>query len=545
MKIGIFYNYIISNLHGDKDLLSENETVKTVNKMEKILKKNHTVISMQISPQMISDISMANFDLAINLCESIDENPEGESLFASFLELIKLPYTGSGPNALSMCLNKVQIKELFLKNNIPTPKFHIFSNLEEIVNFDLPFPVIVKPSKQDASIGITHESVVNDLIHLEKQVQLLLEKYNQPIIVEEYIDGREINVALFGNGEKMRVLPISEIIFDYKPGIPKIIDYDCKWVEDSYAYKHTSGICPAPLNELMEEKLGEIAKHVFNLTKCRDYARVDFRIRKNEIYVLEINPNPCISRDSGFFRSISATGVNYSTFINQLLKITLERYSIPYEWSNNKIFDTIDSNLLFSSKNLLFYQISQTDLSYLEKWFNDPELGKFMVDPEEKFSFQELEEYYILHDNPLLNQQDRESFLFSQRYNRHLSLKKDQIALIVTNRSDYHPIGYCALYEIASWNQSAEISYLIGEKEYQGKGLAKEIVTALTNFGINTMGLIRIEAQTSVENIASIKTLERSGYRQIGRRHKSHFLKGKRSDDYIYEYIVERVLIKD
>jgi D-alanine-D-alanine ligase len=162
--------------------------------------------------------------------------------------------------------------------------------------------------------------------NLQKQIQKIHAKLHQPALVEEYIDGREINVALWGNGSNLTCLPISEIVFNYETSFPRIIDYNCKWVEDSYTYTHAKGVCPANLSEELKKRIHTIAKKVYQLTECRDYARVDFRLKNDKLYVLEINPNPCISRDSGFFRGASALGLSYDEMIIKMFNLAQERY---------------------------------------------------------------------------------------------------------------------------------------------------------------------------------------------------------------------------
>jgi D-alanine-D-alanine ligase len=155
------------------------------------------------------------------------------------------------------------------------------------------------------------------------QLEFLITTYNQNIIAEEYIDGRELNVAVLGD----KVLPISEIEFKGLPeGLPKIVTYDGKWIEDSVYYENTKPKCPTDLDSRIKQKVETIALQAYYALGCRDYARIDIRLDENGIpFVIEVNPNPDISSDSGFARAATADGINHSGLLLRIIKFALDR----------------------------------------------------------------------------------------------------------------------------------------------------------------------------------------------------------------------------
>jgi D-alanine-D-alanine ligase len=190
----------------------------------------------------------------------------------------------------------------------------------------LQFPLIIKPIHEHGSIGISTDSVVYTFENLVRKVLELKELYKQPSLVEEYIDGREINAALLGNGKRAKVLPLSEILFTLPDNVPKIVSFDAKWVEGSQEYIHTTGSCPADLPAEVAEKIRKLAKKAYYIIGARDYCRVDFRVRDNIPYILEVNANPCINPDgAGFVRSANAAGLSYHEVIYEILQTSMRR----------------------------------------------------------------------------------------------------------------------------------------------------------------------------------------------------------------------------
>ncbi|MGA3243728.1 MAG: ATP-grasp domain-containing protein [Bacteroidota bacterium] len=278
--------------------------------------------------RLIQFIEEKDPDLIFNLCESVGDEATHEMFVAGLYELLGVPYTGASAFSLGMCQNKVRTKQVLSFHKIRVPKFALYKNTNEVIEdqFDLKFPVIVKPSHEDASVGIDNGSVVDNFAALKKRVRFIFQNFDQPALVDEYIEGRELNVALIGNRRPI-ILPISEIDFSGLPSdLPRIVTYAAKWMEGTDEYKGTVGVCPAQLPADVEKQAREIALLAYRIMGCRDYARVDMRLDKNNnLYVIEVNPNPDISDDAGFARSCRAYGFSFDEIINKIVEYALER----------------------------------------------------------------------------------------------------------------------------------------------------------------------------------------------------------------------------
>lgn len=257
-----------------------------------------------------------------NLCEEVNNNSWGEIYIAGLMELIKIPYTGSSPACLSLALNKARTKDVLLNQDVIVPRYQVFDSEHVILKDDLHFPLIIKPLCEDGSFGIELNSVVNNKEELYERIKNRLKEFNGPVIAEEYIEGRELNISILENDRGPWALPVSELDYSTMPeGYPKICSYSGKWDKDSVDYKGTVPVCPANISKELHNKLEEIAIKVYKIMGCSDYARVDVRLDKNETpYVIDVNPNPCISPDSGFVRSSEAYGIDYKNLINAIMK---------------------------------------------------------------------------------------------------------------------------------------------------------------------------------------------------------------------------------
>lgn len=266
-------------------------------------------------------------DMIFNLVECIENESILEMNVAALYELFKIPYTGAGPLALGTALNKPRVKEILAANGINTPHHQVFKVLDKICLKDgMEFPLIVKPAREDASVGISEKSVVYTPNELRRQVRYIWGEFEQPALVEQFIDGRELNVAIVGN-RKPIVLPISEIDFSgLDAGMHKIVSYAAKWLNGTVEYQGTKGVCPAQLPGAIETEVKAMALKCYELIGCRDYARIDFRLSTDGVpYVLEVNPNPDISDDAGFARSARAYGFSFPQIIGKIVESALER----------------------------------------------------------------------------------------------------------------------------------------------------------------------------------------------------------------------------
>ncbi len=330
-KVAILYNLFERLSKGEeKDLFAEEairEEIEAV--QEAVHSMGHRCFVLAIQDEVdpiIHWLKEVRPDVVFNLCESVYGNSCWEMNIPALLDLLRIPYTGSPPLTLGLCQDKGKVKDILQSQGILTPRYKIFNRGVNSIRGTL-FPIIVKPLHEDGSLGISKNSVVFDDESLSRQIQYVIEKYNQPALVEEYIDGRELNVGLLETNGKVETLPISEIDYsEFPEGIPKICGYEAKWIPESIEYQKSKPICPAPLEWVLKKRVEHIAIKAFKIFECRDYARVDIRIdRDGKIYVLEVNPNPDISPQSGMARAIKAQGMTYVEFIKVLLERALQR----------------------------------------------------------------------------------------------------------------------------------------------------------------------------------------------------------------------------
>ena len=288
-----------------------------------------TLFNMNGEVQRLLDfVKRRQPDVIFNLCESIGNESRHEMHVAGLYELLGIPYTGAPAFVLGTCLNKARTKEILSFHGIKTARFAIIKNIGELQeeNLDLKYPLIVKPSREDASVGIENGSVVEDFASLKKRARSIFNNYDQPALIEEYISGRELNVAIVGNKRPI-VFPVSEIDFSGLPAdFPKIVTYNAKWMQGTIEYTGTVGVCPAPLPAELEKRVKEIALKCYRVMGLRDYGRVDLRIDKNNVpYVLEVNPNPDLSDDAGFARSARTYGMSFDDTVARIIEYALER----------------------------------------------------------------------------------------------------------------------------------------------------------------------------------------------------------------------------
>jgi len=228
---------------------------------------------------------------------------------------------------LQFTTDKAKTKRLLLDNHLLTPAYQVI-NTGDPLDPKLRFPLVVKPVAKDGSVGINGHSVLESAADIADQVDFLAKTYQGSALVEEYIDGRELNVTVLGNGKSAQVLPISEVIFSPSfEGKYKMVDFAAKWEEGASAYENTKGICPAKLDKKVLEEISRFSLKACSLTGCRDYARVDFRLTADgEPYILEVNANPGLAPDSGVVRSAKAAGYSYPKLLQKIIKASLSRY---------------------------------------------------------------------------------------------------------------------------------------------------------------------------------------------------------------------------
>jgi len=326
--VGIAYDAFDPETGKKVERLSEESVAQMANEvLTAVTDLGYTVFILPLHKSFLSFLNrlkVLNADVIINLCEAFAGHPRLESNVASAFELMRIAFTGNDSRTLALCLNKFKTKAVLKSCGLPTAPAMLMDAPD--AKLEIPFPVIVKPNREDASLGITPDSVCGDAEALQKQVQRILEIYDQPALVEAYIEGREFNVAVY-DLDKPEALPVSEIDFGQMPeGQPHILSYEAKWLTDAAIYQASLPVCPAPIDDALRAKLQETAVKAFLAVECRDYARVDFRMdKKGRIFVLEVNPNPDISLNAGYARALNAAGIEYKAFWQGLIAKAIAR----------------------------------------------------------------------------------------------------------------------------------------------------------------------------------------------------------------------------
>jgi len=274
--------------------------------------------------QAMEKLKTLEVGLVFNLFEGFCGYPDTEAFVPEILSGLGIPYTGSPGAVLKLACDKAKTKALLQASGIDTSPCQLLTP-ETLPLFQLSYPCIVKPSGEDASHGLSEESVVNDSASLEKRVTIISNSYGGGALVEEFIDGREFNATVLGNSEYI-VLPVSEIAYSLPPGMPRVLTFAAKWEPGSLYFQSTKVICPAQISISDRERIAETTLAVFRMVGCRGYARVDMRLDKERrLNVIEVNPNPDISPGSGAARQAEAGGMTYPQFIEKIVLLALEK----------------------------------------------------------------------------------------------------------------------------------------------------------------------------------------------------------------------------
>ncbi len=274
------------------------------------------LIPVTDNPKTLFSALLARRHLAfVNLCEGFAGLPALEAAVVAAIELVGVPFTGNSSNAIATCQDKRRTKTLLAAAGIRVPP----GKTATAASFDpgaLAFPLIVKPNAEDASIGIRPNAVVKNRQQLAARIAETLRRYRQPALVERFIDGREFNVGVIETTSGPKVLPVSEISFaGLKPGEPRIVGYQAKWHATHRLYRLTVPICPARITPALKRELEAMSLKTWNVLGLRGYARIDFRTdARGRPYILEANPNPDTSLDSGLTRALTQAGIAYPDF---------------------------------------------------------------------------------------------------------------------------------------------------------------------------------------------------------------------------------------
>jgi D-alanine-D-alanine ligase len=263
-------------------------------------------------------------DLVFNLCESLRGDARGEAQMSAALEMLPVPFTGSDALTLGLALRKDKAKALLRQRGVPTPDWWLVEEGATTRDLDVPFPLIVKPAREDGSLGISFDSVVNDHAALWAAVRRVW-RLNQPALVEVYVEGREVMVSFLGNTPRV-VLPLREIEFGPAfEGRPRIVSYLAKWIPSAPECQDSSSVACGLARDAARGVV-QAALRTCDALGCRDYGRVDIRLSPDGTpHVIDVNPNCDLHPDAGFARAAADAGLSYPALVSRIAEAALER----------------------------------------------------------------------------------------------------------------------------------------------------------------------------------------------------------------------------
>ena len=290
----------------------------------------HDVFAVVVdgTPECLRSLGQVQADLLFNLVESFGDDDTREPHVAAYYDLLRLRYTGSGPRGLALAMDKGLAKKIVAFHGIPTPRFvTVFRGRLDWAH-DIDFPVIVKPVREDGSIGIGFNALAANIKELMERIDSLHAEFDHPVLIEQYVEGREIYVGVLGNSPP-EALPAIELDLSHLPaGTPRIAGTEVKWAEGTRAYRRSRVTVPE-LPDKVRETLARAAVTAFQALSLRDYARFDFRLTADgTAYLIEANPNPYLHSTSEFIRGARASGRTHARTIREILELASARYGL-------------------------------------------------------------------------------------------------------------------------------------------------------------------------------------------------------------------------
>jgi D-alanine-D-alanine ligase len=289
---------------------------------EAIQAGGHEVVRLGSARALLTRLEeLKRLDIVFNLAEGyVGRNRESE--VPVILEMLRVPFVGSDGLTMALTLDKIVAKKVLITEGIPTPRFVELQKPEDAPTVHLTYPLIAKLRHEGASKGISIASLTNNAEELARQVDWLTRTYQQPALIEEFIEGREFTVAIIGN-DPPEAQPVVQIEIDGQLELGRLF-YTFERIHSGLNY-----ICPAPIEEALRQRLVSLALQTYTAVECRDFGRVDIRVdAKGTAYVLELNPLPSLSTEDVFGYVARVRGISYAAIVNQVLDSALVRYGM-------------------------------------------------------------------------------------------------------------------------------------------------------------------------------------------------------------------------
>ena len=315
------------------DTYAEWDTIETISAVRDALSIRHSVSLIEADEDAFEKIRKLQPEIVFNIAEG-QFGISREAQIPAMLELLNIPYTGSDPLTLAICLDKSRAKEILSYYKIPTPKFFVLYSLSDLSSLAVEYPCMVKPLCEGSSKGIFNASLVRTPQELNAQVENILVSYNEPVIVEEFLPGHEFTVAMLGNGDDVQVLLIVEIKFDSLPkGVNPIYSFEAKWIWDQSSNPLDIFECPARITSSLQKSIETVCKDAYRALRCRDWSRIDVRLdRTGNPNIIEINPLPGIlpkpEDNSCYPKAARAAGISYDEMLNRVLDSACKRHGL-------------------------------------------------------------------------------------------------------------------------------------------------------------------------------------------------------------------------
>lgn len=318
---------------GTSDEFAEWDSRETIDAVANALSAIGEVIRLEADEDFPERLRDSRPDIVFNIAEG-SHGVNRESHIPAICEFYGIPYSGSDPLTLSICLDKAKTKELLAYHGVRTSPFVVVRELSDLASVSFPFPVFVKPIHEGSSKGITERNYCRSREELSAQATFLLETYRQPVIVEEYLPGAEFTCAVLGNGNEAKVLPIVGMNFASLPsGALPIYGYEAKWIWDRPERPLKMFDCPARIDESLKSEIERVTLDAYRVLGCRDWSRIDVRLdAAGQPNVVEVNPLPGILPDpadnSCFPKAARADGMSYDELIQSCLKLAAMRQGV-------------------------------------------------------------------------------------------------------------------------------------------------------------------------------------------------------------------------